>query len=207
MPCIDYRSLNAHNFKLTYPLPLDPRTRTVPPGILPGWSVQLEPFPPVGRVCTKFPPSEHHGPYAISVHTRLPTPALPVDGRAIGGSSFRLLVPGKRESVRLSSTSSRQCGGIRTLRMPGTLQLQSTTMETGCGYPPEICKSACPARSWVPAILVHSRSRVKSTRSHNSSNYPPGIEFTSSSTFSCSNHALLSLQISTSRTSLLLQKF
>ncbi len=82
----------------------DPRTRTVPPGILSGRSVQLEPFPPVGRVCTEFPPSEHHGPYAVPVHTRLPTPALPVDGRAIGGSSCRPLVPGERESVGSAET-------------------------------------------------------------------------------------------------------
>ncbi len=36
---------------------------------------------------------------------------------------------------------------------------------------------------------------------------PPGTEFTPRSTFPCSNHALLSLQINTSRTSLLLQRF
>ncbi len=68
----------------------------VPPGILLGRSVQLEPFPPVGRICTEFLPSEHHGPYPVSVHTRLPTPALPVDGRAIRGSSCRPLVPSER---------------------------------------------------------------------------------------------------------------
>ncbi len=80
----------------------DTRTRTVPPGILPGGSAQLEPFPPVGRVCTEFPPPEHHGPNPVPVHTRLPTPALPVDGRAIRGSSCRPLVPSERKSVGLS---------------------------------------------------------------------------------------------------------
>ncbi len=109
--------------------------------------------------------------------------------------------------TQFTSTSSGQCGGIRTLRMPGALQLPSTTLETGCGYPPEICDSACPARSWVPAISVRSWSRGRSTRSHTSSNYPPGIEFTPRSTFPYSNLALLSIQTSSSRTSLLLQKF
>ncbi len=63
------------------------QTRTVPPGILPRRPVQLEPFPPEGRVFTKLPLSEHHRPHSLPVHTRLPTTTLPVDGRAFRVSS------------------------------------------------------------------------------------------------------------------------
>ncbi len=56
----------------------------------------------MGRVCTKLPSSEHHRPHSLPMHTRLPTTTLPMDGRAFGGSSCWLLVPGERESVGLS---------------------------------------------------------------------------------------------------------
>ncbi len=117
----------------------DTRTRTVLPGILPGGSAQLEPFPPVGRVCTEFPPPEHHGPNPIPVHTRLPTAALPVDGRAIGVSSFRPLVPSKWESVGLSPhpppTGSAETQGL-------------------CGCP---TRSHSPLPPWRPGVVVHPR--------------------------------------------------
>ncbi len=110
-----------------------------PPGILPGGSVQLEPFPPVGRVCTEFPPPEHHRPDPVPVHTRLPTPALPVDGRAIRGSSCRPLVPSERESVGLSShpppTGSAETQGI-------------------CECPK---RSNSPLPPWRPDVVIHPR--------------------------------------------------
>ncbi len=74
----------------------------LPSGILPRRPVRLELFPPLGRVCTKLPSSEHHQSHSLPVHTRLPTTTLPMDGRAFGGSSCWLLVPGERESVGLS---------------------------------------------------------------------------------------------------------
>ncbi len=96
-------------------------------------------FPPVGRVCTEFPPPEHHGPYPVPVHTRLPTPAFPVDGRAIGGSSCRPLVPSERESVGLSShpppTGSAETQGLR-----------------GCPT-----RSNSPLPPWGPGVAIHPR--------------------------------------------------
>ncbi len=93
----------------------------------------------MGRVCKKSPPLEHHGPYAVPVHTRLPTPALPMDGRVLGGSSCRPLVPGEREcGIQLTSTSSGQCGEIRTSRMPA---------RSNSHLPP-----------WRPGMVIHPRS-------------------------------------------------
>ncbi len=81
----------------------DPGTRTLTPGILPQGPTQLELLPPMGRVCSKLPPGSHHRPHCLSVHARLPSPALPLVGRVVGGSSCGLLVPEERESVGLSS--------------------------------------------------------------------------------------------------------
>ncbi len=92
----------------------------------------------MGRVCTELPPPEHHGPNPVPVHTRLPTPALPVDGRAIGSSSCGPLVPSKRESVGLSPHPP-PTGSVETQRLHG-----------------------CPTRShsplspWGPGVVVHS---------------------------------------------------
>ncbi len=58
----------------------DPRARTLPPVILPRRSAQLEPLPPMGRVCTKLPPSEYHRTDPFPVHTRLSTPLFPWTG-------------------------------------------------------------------------------------------------------------------------------
>ncbi len=46
--------------------------------------------------------------------------------------------------TRLTSTSNRQCGDIRTFQMPGMPQLPSTIQETRYGCPPGICVSICP---------------------------------------------------------------
>ncbi len=51
-----------------------------PPVILPRRSAQLEPLPPMGRVCTKLPPSEYHRTDPFPVHTRLSTPLFPWTG-------------------------------------------------------------------------------------------------------------------------------
>ncbi len=92
----------------------------------------------MGRVCTEFPPPEHHGPIPVPVHTRLPTPALPVDGRAIGGSSCRPLVPSERESVGHSPhpppTGSAETEGF-----------------SGCSM-----RSHSPLSPWGPGVVVHS---------------------------------------------------
>ncbi len=117
----------------------DTRIRTVPPGILPGGSAQLEPFPLVGRVCTEFPPPEQHGPNPVPVHARLTTPALPVDGRAIRDSSCRPLVPSERESVGLSPHPPRT----------GSAETQGL-----CGCP--TC-SHSPLPPWRPGVVVHPR--------------------------------------------------
>ncbi len=94
------------------------------------------------RVCTEFSPPEHHRPDSVLVHTRLPTPALPVDGRAIGGSSCRPLVPSERESVGLSShpppTGSAETQGL-------------------CGCP--TCYNS-PLPPWRPGVVRDLRLRL-----------------------------------------------
>ncbi len=77
--------------------------------------------------------------------------------------------------------------------MSDALPLPSTTLETGCGCPPETYDSAYP--------------RGRSMRLPTGSNFPPGIVSILHSTFPYLNHVLLLPQISVSRTSLLLQKF
>ncbi len=47
----------------------------------------------MGRVCTELPQADHHGPHPVSVHTRLPTPSVPLDGRTLLHSNCRPLVP------------------------------------------------------------------------------------------------------------------
>ncbi len=74
----------------------DPGARTLPPVILPWWPAQLEPLPPLGRVHTEFSPSRHHQIDSLQMRTRSPTPVLPVDRRALGGSRSGLLVPSER---------------------------------------------------------------------------------------------------------------
>ncbi len=87
----------------------DPGARTLPPGILPGRSVQLELFPPMSLVCAELPPTERHQPHALSVHTLLPAPTLPVDRGALGGSSCRLHILNERNSVGLGSHQPSTC--------------------------------------------------------------------------------------------------
>ncbi len=39
--------------------------------------------PPLGRECTKLPPPEYHRSDPLPLHTQLPAPTLPMDGRAL----------------------------------------------------------------------------------------------------------------------------
>ncbi len=73
---------------------------------------------------TSHGPSMHKTPSVrippvdpFPVHTLQPTPALPLDGRALGGSSCGLLVP-RECGTLLTSISREQCGGIRSSQMP-----------------------------------------------------------------------------------------
>ncbi|KAL0195462.1 hypothetical protein M9458_009034, partial [Cirrhinus mrigala] len=65
----------------------DPGARTVPPGILSRGPTQLEQVPPVGRVRTELPPPRFHRLNTISVRTRIPASAVPLDGGALQCSS------------------------------------------------------------------------------------------------------------------------
>ncbi len=79
----------------------------VSPGLLPWQPAQLEPLPPVGRVCTKFPQANHHRPHPLPVHTRPPTPSVSLDGRALRRSSCGPLVLGDSAHIHLQQAVRR----------------------------------------------------------------------------------------------------
>ncbi len=108
--------------------------------------------------------------------------------------------------TQLTSIFSVLCGGIRPLQIPVTSIPQHSSQGIRCGCPPGICASAKRAESWVPATLVRSPSRGRSTKSPTDYNFHLGTAFTLSSTSPTFNYSLHLPQDPPSRRHLLFQK-
>ncbi len=96
----------------------------------------------------------------------------------------------RERGTQLTSIFSVLCGGIRPLQIPVTSIPQHSSQGIRCGCPPGICASANRAESWVPATLVRSPSRGRSTKSPTDYNFHPGTAFTLSSTSPTFNDSL-----------------
>ncbi len=152
----------------------------LPPGILPQGPTQLEPLPPMGRVCSKLPPAPLHRPHSLSVHARLPAPALPLVGRAVGGSSCGLLVPGERGSVGLSSRPTptgsaeakevHRCSTLRRSYLPsGTTGM---VVHQGSAPPPDLQEAESPLHRSVPDTEADKRSHLPASPTTRVQNSP-----------------------------------
>ncbi len=94
--------------------------------------------------------SPHSSAYSASNPLYSPGPKNP--------PMFQLWTTGSERArefgTQLISISNRQCGDIKPLQMPAGPTPPSIAQEIRFGSRPGICISACPVRSWVPAILV-----------------------------------------------------
>ncbi len=78
----------------------------------------LEPIHHLGRVCTELSPSVLYGSHPLLVRTLLQATSFPLVWRTFGRTISHSLVPGEREGLELSTSTSPVC---------------STTSQTSCG--------------------------------------------------------------------------
>ncbi len=114
-----------------------------------------------------------HGPSMHKIPSSKPPPASPLSSAY--SATNPLCFPGQKSpptfqvsttgserarefGTQLMSNSSRQCGDTRPMQMPASLPPPSIVLEIWSGSPPEICISACPARSWVSLLKPDSPS-------------------------------------------------
>ncbi len=82
------------------------RDRSISPGLLSQSSKQLEPVSALGGICPEFATSINHRINTLSVRSWVPATTVSLERGALGGPGGRLLVPGEREGMGLSSRPS-----------------------------------------------------------------------------------------------------
>ncbi len=141
------------------------------------WSRFL-PWAEFAQNCLRHPSTER--PHSLSVHARLPAPTLPLVGRAVGGSSCGLLVPGERESVGLSSrptpTGSAEaeefcrCLPLRRSYLPfGTTGM---VVHQGFTPPPALQEAESPLHRSVPDTEADKQSHLPASPTTQVQNSP-----------------------------------